>query len=137
MSKTHGIGTRAIHAGQSPDPSTGAVMVGYDGSAMSQTAAHWAAREAVARGSLDGSSADVQAEPASLLVAADLQRRREALGVAALGLLRLRQRLQWRRCLSRHLGRTCPTPPTIPATMQQMLLWLKSYSLTPKKTQST
>lgn len=27
MSKTHGIGTRAIHAGQSPDPSTGAVMV--------------------------------------------------------------------------------------------------------------
>ena len=26
MSKTHGIGTRAIHAGQSPDPSTGAVM---------------------------------------------------------------------------------------------------------------
>ena len=29
---------------------TGAVMVGYDGSTMSQTAAHWAAREAVARG---------------------------------------------------------------------------------------
>ena len=28
MSKTHGIGTRAIHAGQSPDPSTGAVMTG-------------------------------------------------------------------------------------------------------------
>jgi cystathionine gamma-lyase len=27
MSTTHGIGTRAIHAGQSPDPSTGAVMV--------------------------------------------------------------------------------------------------------------
>ena len=26
MNKTHGIGTRAIHAGQSPDPSTGAVM---------------------------------------------------------------------------------------------------------------
>ena len=26
MTKTHGIGTRAIHAGQSPDPSTGAVM---------------------------------------------------------------------------------------------------------------
>lgn len=25
--KTHGIGTKAIHAGQSPDPSTGAVMV--------------------------------------------------------------------------------------------------------------
>jgi nucleotide-binding universal stress UspA family protein len=29
---------------------TGAVMVGYDGSTMSQAAAHWAAREAVARG---------------------------------------------------------------------------------------
>lgn len=29
---------------------SGAVMVGYDGSTMSQTAAHWAAREAVARG---------------------------------------------------------------------------------------
>ena len=29
---------------------TGAFMVGYDGSTMSQTAAHWAAREAVARG---------------------------------------------------------------------------------------
>ena len=29
MSKkdTHGLGTRAIHAGQSPDPSTGAVMM--------------------------------------------------------------------------------------------------------------
>jgi cystathionine gamma-lyase len=26
-SKTHGLGTRAIHAGQSPDPSTGAIMV--------------------------------------------------------------------------------------------------------------
>lgn len=26
MSKQHGLGTRAIHAGQSPDPSTGAVM---------------------------------------------------------------------------------------------------------------
>ena len=25
-SRTHGLGTRAIHAGQSPDPSTGAVM---------------------------------------------------------------------------------------------------------------
>ena len=24
---THGLGTRAIHAGQSPDPSTGAVMM--------------------------------------------------------------------------------------------------------------
>ena len=25
--KNHGMGTKAIHAGQSPDPSTGAVMM--------------------------------------------------------------------------------------------------------------
>src|SRR6478735_12212982 len=27
QAKAHGLGTRAIHAGQSPDPSTGAIMV--------------------------------------------------------------------------------------------------------------